>query len=603
MKGKFVLLIGFLVFLTIFFSLSFVSATVDTVVVNYNGDGVNYNYTIIGRSYDLYVAGTNLQQMTSSELQFLSNTDDNLFVYNFTPGTLAGVRTFGTGENQFNLSVLSEADELVNSIGKIVININDTSSLVNIENLNLSGKLIRSFKFDLDEYKGTVDLSKLLRGISFNLNFNKGESYPVYNSLFIDGGSSAGTVVGSVLIFNNLNFDVNDVNSNPSLLNQVIDIYNLSTPYNLSAYAIKSGNNFEFYSDEGYKTLNNADLTNAQEIINEKIKYIDPDEIINYLLPIGNFSEFKKFVDFNTSVDFGNLTFMESGTYALNLVYTDKYGNEGTMPFIVNLDVTNEGNQVDVDSNGTVTFTDITIKQRLEKIEGLPQNISLTSALYGTSRPSSFSGSLPSNTNPVEFMQINSSNDSATDNGNYVLHFKISTSSLTSSLKNNVSLYVEESNAWTKLSTTLGSEDSSYYYYHSTLHHFSNYLIGYYLSPSTPSSSGGSSGGGSSGGGSSSRRDLFLAPLVSIPDSNNGNPSSSEPIGIGEDSPSEPSGFSVITGAVIGAISSPGGIVAIIFLVVLSLLLIMLRLRRRGEVGKKSGKHKLNSSGDKIEKK
>ena len=96
---------------------------------------------------------------------------------------------------------------------------------------------------------------------------------------------------------------------------------------------------------------------------------------------------------------------------------------------------------------------------------------------------------------------------------------------------------------------------------------------------------------------------MFLAPLVSIPDSNNGNPSSSEPIGIGEDSPSEPSGFSVITGAVIGAISSPGGIVAIIFLVVLSLLLIMLRLRRRGEVGKKSGKHKLNSSGDKIEKK
>ena len=564
------------VVLTFLFLLTSVSAAVDTVVIQLNSQ--NYDYSVIGRTYDLYVAGSDLQDISSSQLNLISNAG-NVSHYSFTPGNIAGTRTFGTGENSFNVSVLSEADELADSIGSIVVNVDDHSSSVKINDLNLDGRIIRNFNFNSDEFHGLIDLSNFLNGFTFDLGFVKNQNYPTYNRLLIDGGSSAGTVVGSVLIFNSLGFDVNAVNNNPSLLNQVIDAYNANIVYGFNAQAVKSGKDFSFSSDEGYADLNGTYLQNLQDIINEKIKFINPDEVVDVLLPIGNFSEFKQFVDFDVSVNSSNLK-MEDGTYNLTLLYTDKFGNQGEMPFKVVLDVTNTGSPESVNSNGTVTFTNIVISQTLQRIENLPLGVNLTAVLYGSNTPSGFV-SAPSNVQSLNYINISSNDSSIT--GSFNLYFKIARTSIPSSAKNDVRLYVQEGSSWIQLSTTLIDETSTNYEYKAVIPHFSNFLIGYVVQ--------------SSGGGGGNK-----AQIYQFGGTNNDSEGSvlPGPINIGgapspEDSPGF---FAGITGAVIGALGTPGGIVAVIFIVGIVALMIVLRTGRRV---KKEKRKKLNERGDKVE--
>ena len=59
------------VVLTFLFLLTSVSAAVDTVVIQLNSQ--NYDYSVIGRTYDLYVAGSDLQDISSSQLNLISN--------------------------------------------------------------------------------------------------------------------------------------------------------------------------------------------------------------------------------------------------------------------------------------------------------------------------------------------------------------------------------------------------------------------------------------------------------------------------------------------------------------------------------------------------
>ena len=154
------------------------SANVNTVIIQIDGENnFNYDYAVIGRTYDLFVAGSGLQPINHPELQLVSNNSDNLFIYNFTPGTVAGTRTFNDGINSFDLSVLSEADELANAIGNVVITVNDDSSSVEISNLNLSNRAIRNFNFDTNEFSGLIDLGNFLAGLEFDIGFEKDQNY------------------------------------------------------------------------------------------------------------------------------------------------------------------------------------------------------------------------------------------------------------------------------------------------------------------------------------------------------------------------------------------------------------------------------------------
>ncbi len=333
--------------------------------------------------------------------------------------------------------------------------------------------------------------------------------------------------------------------------------------------------------------MNSTYLENIQTIIEDKVKFIDPDEVVNALLPLGDFSEFKQFVDFDISVNTSSLR-LEDGSYTLSLIYEDKYGNTGEMPFIVILEVTNE-DLPQSEVNGTVEFTSPVISQTLDRIENLPSGISITAALFGKNKPSgSEFANAPSNINSLNYLQINSSNPSLTDNGAFELFFKIAKSSIPSSARDDVRLYVQEGTSWILLPTTFASEDSVNYEYVATLPHFSNFLIGYVSQ----------SGGGSNGGSSSLTQNSQYGVVLNAPNQNDNGT-----INLGGPSPEEASKgfFSAITGAIIGALGSPGGIAATAFIVIVIAGLMMGFRRRKNEKSKKRTEAtKLNSRGDKI---
>lgn len=554
-----------------------VSASVNLITLNYNADNSNYDYAVIGKTYTLYVAGNNLAEITNSSELIPTSFAQDLVIYTFTPNNNAGLRTFtDSNGNSFQISVLSDANELANSFGDVTIEINDHSSSVSISGIEFSDKTIRIVNLsEIPELKensisGSLELDKILNGFEFNLDFTKGEKYPIYNSLFIDGGSSAGSVVNSILIYNNIKCgasicEINQINTDPSLLNPVLDKYNANFEYPTNAKAIKNGNSFYFYSEEGYADLNGTYLENIQSIIDEKIKYINPDEVINALLPIQDFSEFKKFVDFEISVDSTGLS-LSDGEYVLKILYEDRYGNTGEFPITLNLEITNNGNPQN-ENNGTIEFNDTIISQTLNKVENLPSGVSLTVVLYGKNLPidSGFVSS-PSNVDVLNFIQINSSNTSLTDDGSFDLYFKVLKTSIPSSDKNSVRLYVQEGTAWRVLTTRLFNESATSYEYKAIVPHFSNFMIAVLQDSS-----------------SSSSNEPYQEP--GRPGKNNTQTINTNPLVVG-DSTGEgdnPTGlFSGITGAVIGALTTPGGIIlSLVFIIAIIILILVLKKGRK----------------------
>ncbi len=487
-KSKFPIVSIFLLLLVA--NVFMVSGQVDLVLIS--KDSQNYDYAVIGKTYNLYVAGSNLQTVAHSQLSTISSSGE-VIQYSFNPGNIAGLRTFGIGENQFTVEVLSEAEELAGSIGQITIEVNDKNSTVTIEDFDLSNKIVRfvdvssiSDLSGLGNTKYNLDLNQLLDGLTFNLEFIKNQKYPIYNSLNFQG--TASNVLGAVLLYKNLDpLDVQDINSDPSKLNQVIDAYDADVAYPKNAKAVKQGKDFYFYTDEGYANLNSDNITNLQTIIDNKIKLIHPEEIVNLLLPLGNFSEYTSLIDFDISVDTTSLN-LEDGTYTLKLLYEDKYGNSGEKPFKVKLDVTNIASPQNVTSN-VVNFTDIIIKQTLQSIANLPSNVSnVTAIIFGSVKPSDFPNPGSQVEEVLKYMQINLSEEGIS--GNFELSFKISKTLISNNEKNYVVLYIREGNNWNALSTSYLNETSTDYLYKAIVPHFSDFMIA--IKDTSTSSSGSS---------------------------------------------------------------------------------------------------------------
>ncbi|MEK6907404.1 MAG: hypothetical protein AABW45_02655 [Nanoarchaeota archaeon] len=562
----------FLVFLLVIVS---VNASVDTINLKISNDPQNYNYTVVGRTYNLDVFGSNLATLSDPQLTFIpAGSNSEVMHYIFAPGNTAGLRNFiDSNGNSFNIKVLGEADELANSIGSVVIEVNDTSSTIKVNGLDLSNKIIRNFDFNLNEYKGRVDLSNLLGGITFDLGFVKDGTHPRYNQLNINAGSSAGTVMLGVLNFNNILCNgaictIDYVNANKEeILNKVIDKYGANVKYIANGRAIKQGNDFSFYTDEGYTSLNGTHLQNLQDLINNKVKFIDPDEVVNALIPFGNFSNFTQFVDFKTTVDFGDLR-LEDGTYTLKIKYEDRFGNKGEKLFTVKLDVTNTGNSDTADNSGVVTFSDPVIKQTLQRIENLPNGLNITAVIFGNVKPGNFASPPGEVKTILKFMDIDADQNVV---GSFNLFFKIDKSLISSSDKNNVLLYVEESGVWNSLSTSLINETATTYEYRAVLPHFSNYMLGI-RQVSTPSTSSGT------GGGSSTSDNENIANPIILPPTQQTQPEVTEPSTPTAPTPiiqEAPQGFLAATTAAILDIVNQNPLAAIFFGLVAVLMMLV----------------------------
>src|SRR3972149_9176495 len=200
------------------------NATVDSVFVFHDSneneiwdtstESYDYDYAIIGRTYFLSVGYTSdVNPLPIIDSLELTNPTPELgsVLYTFKTNTTAATRVFGTENNQFQISVISEADELADVIksGSVIITINDDSSSVQINDLDLGNRVINLIDLnklgvDIPGVTGSLDLKNILNGFNFNLSFVKGQKYPIYNSLLIDGNSLAGAISLGVLIDNNI---------------------------------------------------------------------------------------------------------------------------------------------------------------------------------------------------------------------------------------------------------------------------------------------------------------------------------------------------------------------------------------------------------------
>lgn len=173
-------------------------------------------------------------------------------------------------------------------------------------------------------------------------------------------------------------------------------------------------------------------------------------------------------------------------------------------------------------------------------------------------------------------MEINTNSPSGT------IEFKVPTTSVVN--PGRVSLYVLEGSSWVQLPTTLTGTFGGFYTYSATTPHFSTFMI----METLPSSGG---GGGRSRSNEYQFGAVTAAPTPTTPTPIEATPPSTPTLGF----------FGTITGAVIGALTSPAGLVVLIF-VLIGIVVVALVIRNvGGSKGKGKKGEKLNEKSDENE--
>jgi len=194
----------------------------------------------------------------------------------------------------------------------------------------------------------------------------------------------------------------------------------------------------------------------------------------------------------------GNLTFNASaGSYKLNLLANDSKGflnNSKSVSFSVASEIVEN---LDVDENGDVEFTDLSVKETIEKVSGLPTSATVTAVNFNSTKPSSWTEP-SSNTveTALKYFEINVSE--ATSGGSYTINFNLTQSELGSTSASSIRLYTFESD-WQELSTSVLDSSSDPASFSATTTHFSQFLIGEKSTPASTTPTGGTISGSTGG--------------------------------------------------------------------------------------------------------
>ncbi len=456
-------------------------------------DGSNINYGVVGKTFEIMLSNPNEYNLfvDFNDTLELINRSMGMDTYSWTLSTMAGTRTFtlsnGTCNETFQIQGLSEVEELFNHVGEIQITIKQDESNFSIEDLDLKGATNEYIEFNFDEFSGRKSIQSILDGIELDFTFEEGKSYPTYNYLGLSG--QARDILGSIIQFNqdHLSYDsTDDVLNNPTLLNELIDLYDLVYNYSRTTRIIKSGNDYYVYVNEGYTNLGGSTLETIKEKIEEGINFVNPSEVIEYLSPYYNFSEYLNDITWDTYVDISSIELID-GTYDISLTLTDAHGNNYTTVIPVTLDIKNveEG----IANEGVYIPTEEEIVEYVQEIFGLPENTTVAIVVYGSNLPEEFEASeAPTEVEtPVNFIEINISTNSTNQSGEYRVNFTVSSEYN----KDLVQAYVYENSSWTELPTYYVRTSGDKHYFYFTTSHFSQFMIGVKKARVTPTRGGG----------------------------------------------------------------------------------------------------------------
>lgn len=464
-KKNNVLVLGF--FMVLLF-ISFTSA----VSYQLQYDDSNVDYAVITKAYKIILNNPSQFDLSVdySDTLSLQSRTFGVDIYDWTLNAEAGIRTFTLDNETFEVNSISEIEELFNHVDSFSININQDSSIAEINNLDVTGATNEYYDFSFDEFSGSFSLQNILNGITLDFTFEQSADYPTYNSLDLTG--RAYTILDDIIIFNqdSLSYEtVENVLSNYSLLNELIDIYGVSGNYEDTLRVIKTGNNYYFNISHGYGNFNSTTMDRIRNAISDGLNLVSPSEIISYLSPYYDLSEYLDEITWETSIDASSLE-LTDGTYSIPILLTDSHGNTYTETITVILDINTNEEQVIV--GDTYIPVNEEVIEIIQEIVGLPTGSTVSVAVHGAILPPAFvATSAPVEVeDSINYIEINLSTGSV---GDYRINFTVADSFDA----NRVQAYVYESGSWVGLPTTFIKTESGKHYFYFTVTHFSQFLI------------------------------------------------------------------------------------------------------------------------------
>jgi len=382
--------------------------------------------------------------------------------------------------------------------GEVTIYISDHNSSINITNFDLSGTSFDSYTVNVTDlgipninfnFTG-LNVTKLLDGVNFTFTFNKNNNYPDFiNSNFHADGKFY-DLLSAFLAYYQIPLDPSKSSCayptscvSPTDLNtggswddawiQVINYYNANVTYDRNAVAIKNGNDYYFWQDQGYADLNATTQQNIRDAITDRVKSFSLTELLQEAIKVGNLT---KYIDvgiinttvnitstyFNHSYNFDSYNFtylnssieLKSGDYVFVITVADKNGNTASKAIRVILDLTSSETAT-ADGNGDVAFTLLEVNTVLEKISNVATGTQVTATVYGNTLPSGFTA-VPSSTaqKVTDYFKTTTDDSPAPVFGEYNITFAVTNSSLGSYNHYDVRLvYFNTSSEWAPMQT------------------------------------------------------------------------------------------------------------------------------------------------------
>ncbi len=556
------------------------------------------NYAVVGGTYDIWVFGNDLPDVNYSFDGFtlVSRSNDGsmahyIFVAPMSINTSHINMTFGI----YKVPVWSTIGEFFNST-HLNLTVTENSSQAAFY-MNLAGTSLDNFNITNDGTLLTYKISNLLNQLNAQVNINKGWNYPYFTKFNITKPSDPNSLS---YVYNLMKFGLkndtllNDLTGNLDFLNNYIKDHSskINSPANIEF--TKQDNNYILNYGEGYGSVSSDLMNEIRNIINQSLISMNIKSVANQVIPnVGGVNlSFLNSVNLNYTVGIINLSNVKlvDGNYTVAVFITDPQGDTLTKTINLHLEgLTNveTGNTI----NGGTEYSPMLpeINYILKEIKGLNGKIKqMKIAAFDTVNIPTPSGL----SKVYKFFNISIINGSES-NGTFVF-------TVNSANPGRVHLWVmyNGENNWTELNTTYNSSTGEYY---ASPKEFCLFMIAEDAAPSTPSSSSGGGGGGSGSWQSPQNvtiPSIFVNPLNYTNVNNNGNSINLT----GNNNPQNSNAGVGITGAVIGALSSPTGIVVVIILAIgiISLGIIIVLKNRKSKVvtTKKMEKTGLNSAGD-----
>lgn len=473
---------------------------------------------------------------------------------------------------------------------------------VNIQNETVGSTVINQLSL-------SFDISKLLGDINAQIEIQKDSDTPQFSSLNLLSGENHINGVVDIpsesvnliltdfstksflnLLFSSLSPGLNV--SDKDSVNNYLTQHPLSTNSDRHIIFTKQETDYSVWNDKGYGDISSDFKQNIRDSIVNGVEAVSVSEIYDRILPFLeennlNSSLFDSLnMNYTASVDTSSIQ-LKDGTYTIPVTI-----NDGTTDYHKNIQlilqgIVNEDTDVPV-VGGNYTPQNQEVGNYIVGVSGL-QGDTVDAVLLddvSTLPPNT----LPSDTRSViKYMQISIFNTTTGTNAvtSGTINFKIPTVNVAN--PSLLSLYVLEGSNWVKLSTSFIGTSGDFYEYTAFTPHFSTFMAMETQSVVTTTSGG--------GGGRSTRTTTPQTPPVFTTNTGTQTTPSGPTILTPPTTPQNPGG---ITGGVIGALTSPTGLVILISALV-GIVVVSLIVRDSGGSRGKKGDEELNEKGDQDE--